>query len=85
MGERLTDHGGEVRTAYDRNGDRHIGWVMPEMTWRGRQRWRGRVEREFVTWHLVWRSRRYKNRDCAVAAVHRVLDRVEAHERWERA
>lgn len=79
----MTDDPGEVRTAYNRNGDKHIGWVLPEMTLFGRERWRGQVERNFVSWGVVWKSRRYKDRERAVAAVHRVLDRIEAHQKWE--
>jgi hypothetical protein len=83
MGERLTDHDGELRTVYNRNGERCIGWVLPSVSVFGRELWRGQVEREFVTWHIQWRSRRYRSRAKAVAAVHRVLDRIEDHERWE--
>ena len=82
MAETPPNHG-EIRSAWNRNGDKHVGWVVPEMTWRGHQRWRGQVERKFVTWSVVWRSRRYREREKAVAAVHRVLDRIEAHESWE--
>lgn len=79
MIKRTTDEGAEVSTALDANGDRWIGWVLPEMTRTGRPRWRGSVEREFAgKWHVMWRSRRCRSRAAAVNAVCDVLDRIES-------